>query len=272
MLYYLCLFFIVRDSRMALLRWLRLLFGRKRFPSSSGARFARTLTLEYLESRVVPSVDIRIVSYNIAGDARSGLGTVLQAIGNEVYNGNARQIDILALQETDSQATDTQAVVNLLNGIYGSGAYARGSVNGASTGAGTQGIVYRTSTVQLLEEVALPTAVGGTDPARQPLRYKLQPIGFPPSDDFYLYDSHYKAGDAASDIAQRQSEATAIRNNSNALGQGTNIIYVGDFNIYTSSESWYSSTLLGSGNGQGFDPINMPGSWDNNSSFAGIDT
>src|SRR5262249_3043348 len=145
------------------------------------------------------------------GDARTGLSTILSSIGSEVYNGNSRQIDVLALQEVDSQTTDTQAVVNLLNGIYGSGAYARGNLNRASTGAGTQGIVYRTSTIQLLDEDAIGTT-SSTGQARQALRYKLHPVGFASTNDFYVYNSHYKSADSSSDEQRREAEATAIRN------------------------------------------------------------
>src|SRR5262245_35076745 len=127
------------------------------------SRPRRPLLLELLEERELLTVDLRIATYNIAGDARTGLSTVLRAIGDQVVNGVSRPVDILALQETDSQATDTQTVLNLLNGIYGAGAYARGNLNGSSTGAGTQGIVYRTSTVQLLGETALSAA--GTERA-----------------------------------------------------------------------------------------------------------
>src|SRR5262249_42156717 len=155
---------------------------------------------------------------------------------------------VLALQEVTSQATDTQAIVNLLNGIYGSGAYARGSLNGSSTGAGTQGLVYRTSTIQLLGE----TALSATGTERAPLRYQLHPVGFASSNDFYLYVVHPKASDTTADANERNVEAQTVRANMDALTQGTNIIYAGDTNFYRSTEPGWG-TLTGSGNGQLFD-------------------
>jgi hypothetical protein len=77
---------------------------------------------------------------------------------------------VLALQEVRSQATTTEYVVGLLNGLYGAGVYARGSLDGRTTGAGTQGIVYNTLTVELLDEVAVGTASAAGQP-RQALRY-----------------------------------------------------------------------------------------------------
>ncbi len=199
------------------------------------------------------------------GSPGSGLEAILRAIGQEAVNGTAHQLDVLALQEVKSQATTTQAVVKLLNSIYGAGTYARGNLNGTSTGSGTQGLVYRTSTVQLLSEAAIGTA-SSTGQPRQALRYRLHPIGFSSQADFYLYNSHYKSGSSATDQNRRQIEATAIRHDADALGQGVQILYVGDFNSYSSSETFYQ-TLLAAGNGEAFDPVNSPGTWHNNVSF-----
>src|SRR5262249_17432531 len=54
-----------------------------------------------------------------------------------------------------------------------------------------------------------------------------------------------------------------------ALGQGANILYVGDYNCQSSSEGFFQ-TLIGTGNGQAFDPLNRLGTWHNNGSFLSI--
>jgi endonuclease/exonuclease/phosphatase family metal-dependent hydrolase len=214
---------------------------------------------------------LRIANYNIAsadGAPRDGLATILQSIGAEAVAGTSRPIDILALQEVNTQATTTQAVVDLLNGIYGANTYARGTLNGNSTGAGTQGIVFRTSTVSLLGEYAFGTigTTGSGLPSRQPIRYKFHINGAPASSDFYIYNSHYKAGDEGPDMAQRFAEAQIIRADADALGEGTSILYVGDFNAYSSSEQFFQ-TLISAGNGRGVDPVNQLGDWHANSAF-----
>ena len=60
--------------------------------------------------RVLLSASVlRIASYNIASSTnsdetpRSGLGTILQAIGTEAVNSVSRPIDVLALQEVKDQ-------------------------------------------------------------------------------------------------------------------------------------------------------------------------
>jgi hypothetical protein len=146
-------------------------------------------------SAVPASAQLRIVSYNTAGAPRTDMDFVLRAMGQEGNAGGvARPIDILLLQEQSrtSGLPNTQAFVDLLNSIYlGQGiTYARGNLVGL--GDTTQAIVYKTSTVQLLEEVAVGT-VSSSSQARQTIRHKVKPAGYGDSAAFYIYNGHYKA-------------------------------------------------------------------------------
>ena len=201
-----------------------------------------------LSCGVQPAVaQLRIVTYNITGAARPGLDSVLKAIGEELKGLVVEKIDALLLQEQDPSGTlpDTQDVLDLLNAMYpGQGiTYARSALIGA--GDDTQTLIYKTNTVQLLEQVAVGT-VTFTGPARQTLRFKLKPVGYDDSAAFYIYNSHYKAsqGTDSPTIAnpnptpnaqRRLAEANAIRADSDALNNGADgahVIYVGDFNFY----------------------------------------
>jgi exonuclease III len=237
--------------------------------------FRRQLAIETLEFRVLLAAgDLRIVNYNVAGaDSSSSaqFGTLLDAIGDEVYGGRTRQVDVVAIQEAITQTTATALIVSQLNTIYGAGAYARGNLNGSSTsGDDTVGLIYNTQTVQLIGELGIGTPSTSGQP-RQTIRYQLRPLGVLPITDFYLYNSHFKSSDTSADAERRRIEAVAIRANSDNLPQGTHIIYAGDFNLYQSSEPAYQA-LLAAGNGQAFDPINRPGNWSENSAFTDIFT
>jgi endonuclease/exonuclease/phosphatase family metal-dependent hydrolase len=221
------------------------------------------------------SSNLRVVSYNIAsaespGLPRSGLDTILQAIGTEIVGGVSRAIDLLALQEVFTQSTTTAAVASLLNTIYGAGVYATGTLNGSSTGGGTVGVVYNTQTLQLLAELGVGTVSTSGQP-RQTVRHHFQPIGGGTGTDFYVYNSHWKAVDDQEGRDRRLVEAQAIRANADALGNGKNILYVGDFNVYAGSELAFQ-TMLGVGNGQASDPVNRIGNWNNNASFIDVFT
>jgi Dockerin type I domain len=224
---------------------------------------------------------LRIVTYNTTGAPAAGVETVFKAIGEEQRNGFAKPIDVLLLQEQNNPSPggnaanaspNTAAFVNLLNTtIYSSpGMYAMSNRTG--TGDTTQTLIYRTATVQLVGDTAFST--GGP---RQATRFQIRPVGYTNSAaDLYIYNSHYKASlDASppgSNATQRNSEATAIRTNSDALGQ-VHAIYAGDHNFYFSDSqepAW--GTLVAAGNGQANDPINQVGNWHNNGSFAAVHT
>jgi hypothetical protein len=227
------------------------------------------------------SAQLRIVTYNSTRAPRSGTGSILQAIGEEEKSGIKRPIDILLLQEQsdDPGLPDTQAFVTLLNSIYsGQGiTYARGNLIGG--GNDTQAIVFRTGTVQLLEETAIGT-VDSTGPARQTIRHKVKPLGYEDSAAFYIYNSHYKASQGTDDNAttsnrdRRLAEANALRLNMDSLGEGAHVLHAGDFNLYSNSgttePAW--NRLTQSGAGQLWDPINRVGPWNNNASYADVHT
>ena len=236
---------------------------------------SRGLILAYLVTALLVGLEasavaqLRIVTYNTAnsGDGsspttpRSGMDIVLQAIGNESRLGIARPIDILALQEQASSATTTASIVSLLNNIYGAGTYARSNFEANTFGAGRPGLIYNTQTVQLISAIGVGN-ISGSGASRQPVRYQLRPVGYQSNADFFLYNSHYNS----SSEPRRNVEAQMIRANADGLGQGASAILAGDFNIDSSSESMYQ-TLLASGNAQSFDPLNLPGTWNNNSSL-----
>lgn len=203
------------------------------------------------------NAQLRIVSYNTTPTINPGLAAVLEAIGNETVNGIQRPIDILGLQEQPSHRVETQAIVDLLNSIYGEGVYARGDLTGA--GFFTQGVVYNTESVQLIAEKRVGTTSFNGAP-RQGLRYQFRPIGYENESDFYIYNSHFKASDTDVDAARRAVEASMLRADAETLGPEAAVIYLGDFNLYRNTEVAFQ-TLTAAGIGQAFDPVEQVGRW-----------
>src|SRR5688572_4408934 len=127
---------------------------------------------------------------------------ILTAIGSTVSDdptipgtsGITRPIDVLALQEVHSPTGTSQHYALLLNSIYPGANYQYAVMDGATTGAGTQGLVYNANTVQLMGELQVGSATSASQP-RKALRYQLRPVGYDSSADIYIYNSHYKAGD-----------------------------------------------------------------------------
>ena len=230
--------------------------------------------------------EIRVVTYNM--EASTGLssyaGEILQAIGSENVNGIVRPIDILALQEMkDGGFTIESQIVTILNNIYGAGTYAYSTLNATGDGYEKVGMVYNTHTVQIIDQVAFKDSAA----PRKTGRYHFRIIGYGSNADIYVYCDHYKAYDESTAIYDRAMEALRVRwdkyYGGDSLAAGTNIIYLGDYNLdnpfddavmgsYDTTASggydnpWYylvdlvnlpgpvGSVYVSTGNGQAVDP------------------
>ena len=222
---------------------------------------------------------IRIVTYNIEADINNastplpGLiapssggsvtnGGVLEGIGEENLGSDpAQPIDILALQETTSNPITVQPIVDGLNAFYSSRAmsatyamstYQATDSGGSNVGNGPNAVVYNTNTVQLVASVGVGTPSGGSNGEyRQVVRYLFAPAGVTATttNEFYIYVSHYKSGTTSSDMVARGKEAGIIRTNSASLPSDARVLYVGDYNVSTSTETSYqnivSTSLIG---------------------------
>ena len=216
---------------------------------------------------------------NCTGSVTSG--GVLEGVGEEIINGDpAQPIDILALEETTSNPTTVQPIVNGLNSFYSLYNYLYATPAGyamspyqateeggsPTSGNGPNALVYNTNTVQLLASVGIATPTGsGNGMYRQCVRYEFAPAGVTPStnNEFYVYVSHYKADSGATDEGYRLGEATLIRNDEAAnLPANSSVLYVGDYNPDNNSgEPGYQAILAykapnGIAQGQGVDPLN----------------
>jgi endonuclease/exonuclease/phosphatase family metal-dependent hydrolase len=241
---------------------------RVRLKRYCGALLRRqTLAFEVLERRDLLAV-MRIVDWNTfngPNDATddANFRTIFEAIGNETVQGNAQRIDILALQETDPPGSGDSItrVGNVLNSLYSTTSYSfvASPVDG---GGDSTGFVFDTSTVSLLESVQ----IGAGTLTHNVMRGKFQPVGSPLSSVFYVYSVHLKSGTSGSDATLRGSEASLLRADADALGEGTQVLMMGDFNMNGSFEAAWTN-IVAAGAGQLQDVANAPGTWSDNPAF-----
>lgn len=240
---------------------------------------------------------LRIVTYNIEADVSAWMGPlpgliappgntndvqaggVLEGIGEELLNGNAQPMDILALEETTTNPITVAPIVSGLNAFYGvaemysNSAYQATQFGGSTNNGGGNGpnaLVYNTKTVQLLASVPVdpPGGIGNLGSAsgeyREVMRYEFAPAGVAPTtaNEFYIYVSHYKASTGSANENYRLGEAKIIRNDeANNLPATARVLYVGDYNVDDSGEAGYQTILSntapnGIRQGQGIDPLN----------------
>src|ERR1700722_16611963 len=199
---------------------------------------------------------LRIVDWNIEDDIngattpRTGFNTVLQGMGNEIIAGDAQPIDVMTLEETTSNATTVQPILNMLNGDYAGANYkmssyqATESGNDAADGNGPNALGYNANTVQLLASVGIGSPGGSSNGEyRQVVRYELEPIGS--NSPFYVYVSHMKSGSTSADAVSRGKEATIIRNDEATLPANSSVLYTGDLNSNPPEAEFTNFTAVG---------------------------
>lgn len=204
-------------------------------------------------------------------------GGALEGIGEELVNGNAQPIDILALQETSNNSVTVAPIVNALNTFYGvpgmftnSTYQATESGNNATFGNGPNAMIYNTRMVQLVASTPVDPPggtgqLGGVSSGRsgmyrEVMRYQFAPAGVATnaSNIFFVYVSHYKsgAGTTANNTNSRAGEAFIVRSNMvTTLPTTARILHVGDFNTGEASELMYA-ILTAPGTNQLVDPLN----------------
>jgi len=85
-----------------------------------------------------------------------------------------------------------------------------------------------------------------------------------------VYMCHLKAGTGSTNVAIRAGQTAVLMDYIASRPLDRNHFVCGDLNVYNSNETGYQNLLSGSFGLQ--DPINRPGNWNNNSSFADVHT
>jgi hypothetical protein len=243
---------------------------------------------------------IRVGEWNVTNFSAGSVAGRGSAFATALYgtapNGLRFAPDILLIQEVEQggfppsgdQATG-QASVNAFLGILNSAPGSPGDWAAAPyvVNAGDDGnaMLYRTSKVQYLDVVTLNagTGSGATQPPRDTQRWRVRLVGYSsPSTELYMYGCHFKAGNTAADQTRRNPDAQRMRDNANALPANARFLVGADFNIQGSSQLAYQY-MVGFGvfpagdprnvlSGRFVDPINAPGTWNNNGTFRFIHT
>lgn len=206
---------------------------------------------------------LRIATYNVTNYPGSTSAT---------RNPNFRTVigpmgaDVLVVQEMISAAGVTEFLGSVLNTLEPNTWSAAPFTNGNDT---DNALFYKHGKVDLVGSSSFYP-----NPANQ-LRlvnvYHLRPKDYTSTGaEFRIYSQHLKASTGSSNEAQRFEEAKGIRSHMNAMPAGTHAILLGDFNIYTSSESAFVELLESQPTniGRVYDPQNVTGNWDNSPGYA----
>ncbi|CAG1007098.1 hypothetical protein PHYC_03391 [Phycisphaerales bacterium] len=239
------------------------------------------------------AAQLRIAAWNISAYDGTDRAADIQRAVYGTFQGRRMAPDVLCVQEVESAA----ALVALRNALNTAPGYPNppsdlGSPGDWAFATFEDGpdseavLLYRTSKVVLVRDT-VTVAVGAASPEqpRNTYRWDIRPFGYSsiPANCIGVYGVHLKAGSTSGDNARRLIETQRIRDNAegvNTNGSGTGLpagyqfLVLGDFNMQSSSQSSYAELVGSQANNSGrfFDPINAPGSWNNNGAFSMVHT
>lgn len=220
---------------------------------------------------------IRIVSYNLLNfpNGRDDCGSSNTVVPNR-YD-SLRKImqytrpDIFVACEVQEKKGADSVLTRSLN-VFGQTNYAMANwVSNTSGSNDLQNILfYNTDKLVLLWQDEIVTDVRDIN---HYVLYALDPnLGNHFDTTFYeVFMCHLKAGSTAQNQQTRLEQVELLRNYIDARPIDRHYFVCGDLNVYKSSEPAYQELTTGGINPLK-DPINRPGNWNNNSSFADIHT
>jgi hypothetical protein len=161
----------------------------------------------------------------------------------------------------------TTSVDLLLNNVFNLGDvdnYKRGSYTGSYL---VNMLYYNTSKLALKSQSYILTSPRITDVYN--LYYKSDDLENSDTTFITCIVTHLKAGNTSGDASDRAIAAQQIMSYMNNRGLNGNILFMGDFNVYTSSETAFQRFMTPTAAGmQLFDPVNALGDWQNNIQFS----
>lgn len=219
----------------------------------------------------VAQAQVRIAQWNITNYS-SGRVSDLQQCFYGTFSGRSMSPDLIVVEEMLGASSVTN-LLNILNGAPGSPGDWAAAPFVANGGDTDNAMFYRTSRFTYLGVVTLNAGTGVSGPPRDNQRWQVRLAGYSGAGaEFYIYAGHWKAQESGSgDDNRRLLEAQRIRDDAATLPAGAHYIFGGDTNEQSSTTAAYQA-MVSAGAGQFLDPINTPGTWNNNGSFRFVHT
>ncbi|TSJ40117.1 T9SS type A sorting domain-containing protein [Fluviicola chungangensis] len=222
------------------------------------------------------TIPLRIVSYNLLNfpNGRNDCGSGNVNLPNR--SDSLRKImqylkpDIFVGCEIQTEA-GCDSVLNRALNVFGTTHYQRAQWVNNSFGGDLQNMLfYNAAKLTLKEQRIVQTS------PRDISHYILyvKDATLPQHHDtcfIEVFMCHLKAGSASADLSDRAAQTQLLRTVLDGRPQGRHLFVCGDLNTYRSTEAGYQNLVSG---GTNFlkDPLNMPGNWTTNSTFAAIHT
>jgi len=250
------------------------------------------------------SAQLRVAQWNITNWSTSSVAARGAAFQTAFYGvvppglllaGESMSPDVIVVQEILQSSSNLSvgqanlnALVSLLNAAPGSPGDWTAAPYVNNQGDTGNALLYRAGKITnvgptvTLGVLNTDVGSGASQSPRDNQRWRVRVAGYSsPAAELYIYSGHFKAGSSSSDQIRREPEGLRIRASANALPAGAHFLLAADLNVQSSSQTFYDyltglnaigGDVRSTAAGRFFDPINRPGSWENNSAFRNIHT
>ncbi|MNU76945.1 Endonuclease/Exonuclease/phosphatase family protein [compost metagenome] len=234
------------------------------------------LFLGSLQSTFAQTVPVRIVSYNLLNfpNGRNDCGAGNVNLPNRADT--LRKImqylkpDIFVGCEIQT-AAGCDSVLNRSLNVFGTTHYQRAQFVSNSIGGDLQNMLfYNSAKLTLKEQRVIQTSPRDLN---HYILYVNDNTLSQHHDTCFIevFMCHLKAGSASADQNDRAQQTATLRTILNGRPQGRHLFVCGDLNTYRSSETCYQNLVSGGANFLK-DPLNAPGNWTSNGTFAYLHT
>lgn len=239
--------------------------------------FVTSLFVLFVANIFGQTIPVRLVSYNLLNfpDGRNDCGTSNVNVPNRTDSLrktlNYLKPDIFVACEIQHEAGCDSILTRSLN-VFGANNYQRANFYSNTSGANDlqNMLFYNSAKLVLKEQRIIQTSVRDIN---HYILYVIDP-SLPQHHDtcfVEVFMCHLKAGNTSADELDRAQQTQILRNILNGRPADRHLFVCGDLNTYRSSETCYQNLVSGGANFLK-DPLNLPGTWTVNSTFASIHT
>ncbi|MBN3035545.1 MAG: hypothetical protein JW861_08155, partial [Bacteroidales bacterium] len=261
-----------------LYRWSRIWFiMRSPRHVHPGVAFLAVMLLLWIPRHIDAQDTLRIMHYNLL---YFGYNTSsCNSSNNNVYEkadhlktivGHVRP-DIFTVNEISKIQTYHDLILETALNVNGTTSYKKGNPSNQAGSTIINQVFYNSDKLVLKSSLSIITNVRDVDI----FRFYYHSGGQVQGDTVYLHCvvAHLKAGSGGDDEAERADETFRVMSYLNDIGASGNWCFMGDLNVYRSSEQAFQNLIAHPNSSIRFyDPVNKIGYWNGNSTFAAVHT
>jgi len=236
-------------------------------------KYFYTIAMFVNTMQVIAQDTIKVMQYNLLYYGQTSSYCTTSNNNETAKDGYLKTIikyvkpDIFTVNELAPISSQQLLLMNNCLNVDGVNYYNKCNLSNASGSDLSNQLFYNSEKLGFVSQVNISTSVRDIDIYK--LYYKSWNLSS-------THDTAYvtcivvdlKAGSASSDASERATETNTLMNYLNLHGIN-NYMVMGDFNVYTSTETCYQNLInYSNANIRFYDPVNMPGDWHSNSLFS----